>query len=226
MSLFNNNTSKRKTLINTGRADLRMYTAEALQRIRAINAGVILLPKEASPEFMAAYGAISKNAGCERYLSKDDDIISISGVTEFNCQTAKSNAFYDVSGISVLTHCKTENPVKILLSGICIYEKDNNIQFEDCSGISSSVDFEIEHVIIFSKDAKIGNKFLNEVKDKTVVLCGKDLIFESDVDEKMFKNRNLYFLAGKSIICSKNIIGIIQTVASAGKEIAENGRQH
>lgn len=226
MSLFSNNTHKPKTLINTGRADLRRYTAEALQKIKAINAGVVLLPKDASPEFMAAYGGISKNAGSERYLSKDDDIVSVSGVTEFNCQTAKSNAFYDVSGITVLTHCKTENPVKIMLSGICIYEKDNNIQFEDLSGISCSVDFGIEHVIIFSKDVKIGNKFLNEVKDNTVVLCGKDLIFESDVDENMFNNRNIYFLAGKSIICSKKIIGIIQTVASAGKEIAENGKQH
>ncbi|MGN0529295.1 MAG: hypothetical protein ACI4IE_09190 [Eubacterium sp.] len=223
MSLFNKNTSKPKTFVNTGRADLRMYTPEALQKIKAINAGVIILPNDASPEFMEAYGRIAKNAGSERYLSKDEDIVSVSGVAEFNCQNARNDAFYDISGITVLTHCKTENPIKITLSGISIYESDNNIQFEDCSGISHPVNFKIENTVIISADTEVNNDFIEELQDNTVVACGRNLSFNYDVDKDMLKSKTLYFLAGGNIKCPKTISGVVKTMATAGRKIEENG---
>lgn len=222
MSIFNRNTEKAKTVINTGRADLRKYTPEALRKIKIINAGVIILPKEATPEFMEAYSRIVKNTGSEKFLSSNESIVTISGISEFNCQNTNIDTLYEISGITVITNCKTETPVRIILSGICAYEKDNNIQFEDISGISAAVDFKIEHVIIFSKDTEIKGDFFEELKDNTVILCGKDLTFKSDVDKNMLKNRSMYFLAGKKIVCPKDIIGIIQTMAMAGKEITED----
>lgn len=222
MSIFNRNTEKAKTVINTGRADLRKYTPEALRKIKIINAGVIILPKEATPEFMEAYSRIVKNTGSEKFLSNDENIVTISGISEFNCQNTNIDTLYEISGITVLTNCKTEAPVRVILSGICAYESDNNFQFEELSGISHAVDFKIEHVITFSKDAEINGEFFGELKENTVILCGKNLTFKSDVDKNMLKNRNIYFLAGKDIICPKSIIGIIQTMATAGKEITED----
>lgn len=221
MSLFKKNTNRAKTIINTGRADLRLYSADALRKIKLINAGTAILPKEAAPDFMEAYSGITKNIGSEIYLSANDKIVSVSGISEFDCRNADSNTLYDIGGITVLTHCNNEAPANIMLSGISVYEKDNNIKFRDLSGIASTVNFKIEKLIIFSKDTSVNKQFIEDLSNNTVVSCAKDLTLKFDIDREILKSKNLHFLAGKDIICPREIIGTVQTMATAGKEITD-----
>lgn len=222
MALLKNDINKPKAVINTRRADLRLYTADALRRIKAINAGTVILPKEATPDFMEAYSEITKNIGSEKYLGKNDKIVSINGISEFDCRNADSESLYEISGISALTHCNTDSPANIILSGVSVYESDNNISFSDVSGLSTAVNFKIENVVIFSKDGTINKQFIEDITDNTVVMCGKDLTLNFDIDRESLKSKSIYFIAGKDIICPKEIIGTVQTMATAGKEITED----
>lgn len=52
---------KLKSLLNTPRLDLRHSIPSAIAKVKALNAALVILPKEPSEELMAAYGSIPRN---------------------------------------------------------------------------------------------------------------------------------------------------------------------
>ncbi len=93
---------KFKSLLNTPRLDLRHSIPSAISKVKALNAALVILPKEPSEELMAAYGSIPrKNVATELYLEKDEELREINGCSVIECMPGSDKTVYMINGIGV-----------------------------------------------------------------------------------------------------------------------------
>lgn len=223
MSLFKKENTGAKSIINSSNIDLRKYTPQALSKIKAINSSLVLLPKNPTQEFIEAFSEIKeKNIANTLHLDDDTRINSINGDAVIDCSRTDSSTIYIINGEAVIINADIESPITVIVNGSIICEKNANINFLSINGEKLVVNFKIENTINFSKDIKINRQFIEDLNDNSIVVCGRELIFDSDIDRETLKSKTIYFSAGKRIICPKNIIGTVQTMAHAGKEIIED----
>lgn len=223
MSLFKKENTGAKSVINSSNIDLRKYTPQALNKIKAINSALVLFPKNPTPEFIEAFSEIKeKNIANTLHLDEETKINSINGDAVVDCSRADSNAIYIINGSAVIINADIESPITVIVNGCVICEKNANINFLSINGEKLIVHFKIENTISFSKDTKINRQFIEDLSNNSVVICGRELVLDSDIDREILKSKTIYFSAGKRIICPKDIIGTVQTMAHAGKEIIEN----
>ncbi|MCH5315522.1 MAG: hypothetical protein J1E81_06390 [Eubacterium sp.] len=219
MSLFG---IRKKRLINAATVDLRNYSPEALNNLGVINAALVLLPENPTNEFMEAYSNIGvKNIAAEISVDSNKKIYNISGMTELNENNIDYDAIYTVSGVSLIKNLNNDRPVNVMASGILVYDKFTNINFINKSGISVELDFEYTKSKNFQKDAYLDKHFI-ELIDDTVIVGGKDIYFDNDITEEVLFSKNIYFVAGKNIICNKQIKSAVQIKSTVGSKYVFN----
>ena len=223
MSLFKKENTGTKSVINSSNIDLRKYTPQALNKIKAIHASLVLLPKNPTPEFIEAFSEIKEKCIANTlHLDDDAKINTINGNAVIDCSKTDNNTIYIINGSAVIINADVESPITVIVNGSVICEKNANINFLSINGEKLIVNFKIENTINFSKDIRINKQFLEDLNNNTIVICGRELVFAFDIDRETLKSKTVYFFAGKRIICSKEIIGTVLTMAHAGKEIIED----
>lgn len=225
MSLFRNknkSTENKKNEINAAVIDLRSYSANALREIDIINSAVVIMPKNPDNEFIEAYTAIKeKNIAQEITLDENEQLINMSGIKTISDNVTDENGVYDVSGITVIKGLT--KPIKMIASGITVIDKGSNVSFITKSGITANVDFSITDAKIFSKDVELDNRFIELMPDCSVIVCSGDIIFNKDVCEESILGKNICFITGKNIECSKKIRSAVITKSIVTNKIISNG---
>lgn len=218
MLLFN-----KKNIINESALDLRHYSPKALEKAEIINAALVIFPEHPSEELMMAYGNVkTKNIAATINVPDNRKIAGFKGATVLSKENITQGAIHIVNGLTVIKHIETDEPIEIIASGITIYSKNTNMNFLSQNGIIHGVPFEIEDAKIFSSDAKIDSLFIENLNDYTVVAAGNSIIIYNDVTIEMLKKKQIHFAAGNNIKCSYDILGYVQTIATAGNKIEVN----
>lgn len=223
MSLFKNKkTENKKNVINAATLDLRSYTANALKEIDAINAAIVIMPKNPDSEFIEAYAAIKeKNIAEDLALDENQQLINMSGIKTISDNIADENGIYDVSGITVIKGLT--KPIRMIASGITVIDNISNVSFISKSGITANVDFAISDAKIFSKDIELDNRFIELLPDCSVIVCSGDIVFSKDVCEETILNKNICFITSKNIECSKKIRSAVMTKSIVTNKVINNG---
>ncbi len=225
MSLFRNknkSTENKKNVINAATIDLRGYTANALKEIDAINAAIVIMPKNPDSEFIEAYAAIKeKNIAEDLVLDENQQLINMSGIKTISDNIADENGIYDVSGITVIKGLT--KPIRMIASGITVIDNISNVSFISKSGITANVDFTISDAKVFSKDIELDNRFIELMPDCSVVVCSGDIVFSKDVCEETILSKNICFITSKNIECSKKIRSAVMTKSIVTNKVINNG---
>ncbi len=223
MSLFKKkNPENKKNEINAASVDLRNYTANALREIDRINAAVIIIPKNPDNELIEAYASIKeKNFAEELTLDDNESLINMSGIKTISNNLEDENGIYVVSGITIIKGLT--KPIRMIVSGITVMDKDSKVNFISKSGITAEVNFSISEAKIFSKDIELDNRFIELLPDCSVVLGCGDIVFNKDVTEESIISKNIYFIAAKNIECSKKIRSAVMAKSLITNKIISNG---
>ena len=223
MSLFKKqNPENKKNEINAASVDLRNYTANALREIDRINAAVIIIPKNPDSELIEAYASIKeKNFAEELTLDDNESLINMSGIKTISNNLEDENGIYVVSGITIIKGLT--KPIRMIVSGITVMDKDSKVNFISKSGITAEVNFSISEAKIFSKDIELDNRFIELLPDCSVVLGCGDIVFNKDVTEESIISKNIYFIAAKNIECSKKIRSAVMAKSLITNKIISNG---
>ncbi len=223
MSLFKKkNPENKKNEINAASVDLRNYTANALREIDRINAVVIIIPKNPDSELIEAYASIKeKNFAEELTLDDNESLINMSGIKTISNNLEDENGIYVVSGITIIKGLT--KPIRMIVSGITVMDKDSKVNFISKSGITAEVNFSISEAKIFSKDIELDNRFIELLPDCSVVLGCGDIVFNKDVTEESIISKNIYFIAAKNIECSKKIRSAVMAKSLITNKIISHG---
>lgn len=207
---------KFKSLLNTPRLDLRHSIPSAIAKVKALNAALVILPKEPSEELMAAYGSIPrKNVATELYLEKDEELRDINGCSVIECMPGSDKTVYMINGIGVfLNH--TQGTPRVVGNGVFVCSKGTKVDILSANGLTVQLDFEIENTKLFPGAISLDRSFFENIKENTVVACGGVMTVELDVTPEVLQGRNLFLAAGGKIKCSKRLLGVLQTMSVAG----------
>ncbi len=223
MSLFKKkNPENKKNEINAASVDLRSYTPNALRQIDEITAATVILPKNPDSELIEAYAAIKKKTIAEELvLDENEYLITMSGIKTISNNLEDENGIYDVSGITVIKGLT--KPIRMIASGITVIDKNSKVNFISKSGITAEINFAISEAKIFSKDIELDNRFIELLPDCSVIVGSGDIIFSKDVAEESILSKNIYFIAGKNIECSKKIRSAVMAKSLVTNKIINNG---
>lgn len=220
MSIFSKNKQK-KRILNAAIVDLRNYTAAALDNIGLINAATVLIPINPSPDVIESYSNIKvKNIANELSVDKDALISEISGITIIDENNYDPNIIYSTSGTVFIKKFDMDTPVRLITSGITLYEKGAKLQFIAISGIAYELGFVVEHTKTFGNSMEFDNRFIELLEDNTLIICGNSITFSPDVEEETLLNKNIHFAAGNTIKCSKKIKSVIQTKSTLARKLS------
>lgn len=172
---------KFKSLLNTPRLDLRHSIPSAIAKVKALNAALVILPKEPSEELMAAYGSIPrKNVATELYLEKDEELRDINGCSVIECMPGSDKTVYMINGIGVfLNH--TQGTPRVVGNGVFVCSKGTKVDMLSANGLTVQLDFEIENTKLFPGAISLDRSFFENIKENTVVACGGVMTVELDV---------------------------------------------
>lgn len=216
--------SKRKSVINETVLDLRKYTPQALENVKLLNTCCVIFSENPSEDLMTAYGNIkTKNVAATLNLPDDKKIITYNGITVLNQSNYTENAIHLINGLGVIQKIESTEPIEIYSNGFIVYDGSTKIKFIMQNGTCVKTPFEIQDVKTFTADVKIDSLFVESLKNNTVVIAGNDIVIYNDITLELLKEKQIYFAAGNKIKCNYNILGYIQTIATAGKKIEVNG---
>ena len=182
----------------------------------------IIIPKNPDSELIEAYASIKeKNFAEELTLDDNESLINMSGIKTISNNLEDENGIYVVSGITIIKGLT--KPIRMIVSGITVMDKDSKVNFISKSGITAEVNFSISEAKIFSKDIELDNRFIELLPDCSVVLGCGDIVFNKDVTEESIISKNIYFIAAKNIECSKKIRSAVMAKSLITNKIISNG---
>lgn len=215
--------SKSKNIINQAVLDLRRYTSEALKNVKAINASSVIFPENPSEELMNAFGNVKyKNINTMLYLSDSKKLVTFNGATVFGYENTAQNSIYMFNGMGIVKCIESEEPIEVISNGLMVCSQNTKINFISQNGLVIYTPFEITNVRLFGHDAKIDSQFIESMPDNSVIAAGNNMVIYNDVTLDLLKSKQIYFAAGHKIKCDYNILGYVQTIATAGNRIEVN----
>ncbi|MDE5985435.1 MAG: hypothetical protein K2H13_09300 [Eubacterium sp.] len=214
---------KSKNIINQAVLDLRRYTSDALKNVKTINASSVIMPENPSEELMNAFGNVKyKNINNMLYLSDSKRLITFNGATVLGYENVALNSIYMFNGMSIVKYIKSDESIEVISNGLIVCSQNTKINFISQNGLAVYTPFEITNVRLFGHDTKIDSQFIESMPDGSVIAAGHNLIIYNDVTLELLKSKQIYFAAGQKIKCDYNILGYVQTIATAGNKIEVN----
>ncbi len=203
--------------------DLRDYTPQALENIKAIEAvAMLILPENPTSEFIEAFSKIKLAAVAFQYnLPKDKKIVVVNGIKFDKDISLPDNCFAVLNGIYILSKPIQGTNIEYCINGIQLKKKGivNDAKCVSENGIVYEMDFDENKVKFFSNKIDIDKNFIRNIEVGTLVLTGDSLTISDDVTEEDIVNNDVKFFVGDSIICNKNIKGCIQARSIIGNKI-------
>lgn len=193
---------------NQASVDLRSFTPEALKKIQSItNVHLIMLPENPTPEFTEAYTSIKKtNVMTEINVSGNASVFN--GMTILTKNDLAANNLVVCNGFTVLRDIPAEMNIRVIINGSLVKSPDAFIEALKINGTIYKIDNDA-NIIRPVAEINLDRNFINNIKEKTVILsCGKASICD-DVTEEMLSEKQVKFIAAGKIIARKELHGYI-----------------
>ena len=156
------------------------------------------------------------------YLSDSKRLITFNGATVLGYENVALNSIYMFNGMSIVKYIKSDESIEVISNGLIVCSQNTKINFISQNGLAVYTPFEITNVRLFGHDTKIDSQFIESMPDGSVIAAGHNLIIYNDVTLELLKSKQIYFAAGQKIKCDYNILGYVQTIATAGNKIEVN----
>lgn len=219
--------NKKKKIRNVAQLDLRNYTAQALSKISAIeNVAIILLPENPSAEFTVAYAEIDKVAiANEIPVPSNKKTALFNGGILLSGANIPNDSICFVNGSAIIYNTKNVVDTSFIVNGFVLVEKDANINFQTANGavLEANVDFDFDKLKFYPSEITVDSVMIKNLEKDASVAAGGRMKIDNTVTEAEVVEKNLTFIAGGEIVCSKNIAGCIKARSIVGGRIKENG---
>ena len=210
----------KKKISNVATLDLRNYSANALREIKSIESVATIIAAEGDEEYNDAFSSIKlKNVANTIYMPKGKKLVKMNGKCILTDSLVEKGAYYFLNGISVVYGLSEESDISVFSNGILLVQRSSKVNILKTNGINLTEDFNGEDIKIFSNDVVVDCGFVNEAKKGTFVFSGNDITIENDVTADMLREKEIRFIAGNDIYCSKKILGYVGNNSTIGNEI-------
>lgn len=211
---------RKKVIQAVGTLDLRSYSAAAVGMIKKIRSvGMVILPKDASEEFMEAYGQIDFQAvGSVLTLDKEDMICELNGFSVLTGDTVKENTIYVVNGFAVVHSLTSDLVPRFVVNGFVLKEKNSSAEFLSVNGKIMEAE-DLSKAKIMPDILKLDTSVLNNLETGSVLVISNNLIVDDYVSEELLKEKNIHFIVGNKILCNKSVYGYIAAHSDVGNKI-------
>lgn len=211
---------RKKVIQAVGTVDLRNYSAAALGMIKTIRAvGMVILPKDASEEFMEAYGRITlRSVGNVFTLDKETVICELNGFSVLTEETANSNSIYIVNGFAFVHSLSPDVCPQLIVNGFLLKDKSSSVNLLSINGRVVER-HDLSKIKIMPSNVKLDASLLDNLEKDCVLLASNNINIDDYISEDMLKEKNIQFIAGNKILCHKSIYGYIAAHSDVGNKI-------
>ena len=209
----------KKSIINTGLLDLRNYSPAALEKIKLINAGTIILPSDADKGFYEAYATVKVNAGSTIKLKTEEIICTVNGFSIIDNTTVKANTVYLVNGAALVHSIPKDTHIKLIVNGAVFVDKSCEAEFLSTNGSVIKTEFDMNNSKFYSQNLQIDTKFVSYCEENCTIIVANTLTFTPDVTTKDLEIKKLHFIVGNTIKCNNSLYGYIAANSQFGNKI-------
>lgn len=208
----------KKTYKNIPILDLCGHTADSLKKIRRIkNVPVLIIPKERSAEWTAAYTDIgTENVARIIELDKGQKYRIINGSAILTDEETNDGEIFIVNGSCILE--TRENVPELYVNGMLIKRKSAHCKLISLDG--QPIEIADDAVLkTYPVEAVIDRDTIKNLPEKTALIAGVEIKLKSDITETELLAKKIKFYAGVSIECPKGIYGYVNANSQVGVDI-------
>lgn len=211
----------RKTIRNQIMLDIRCYSAEALKKIKCIqNVITLILPKDASNEYLSAYAGIKKNRVVNVVnLDVNEQISTVNGGMILTGEVVPEDRVLVLNGSLIVHSFPKDFKFRFIINGSAVVQKGIEIDALSVNGSILTADFNSETAKIYGNMITVDSQYIENIQKGTNIVAGNMIEIDSQVSEDEIIEKDVYFIAGNSIKCDKKIVGCVKARSTVGNSI-------
>ena len=209
---------------NQALADLTLFDAKALSKIKSItNVAILMIPADAPSEYYEALTDIKMtNVASTIKIPGDAVPLHINGTTVITAQELPENAVVISNGITVLKGFDDyKSDSGFYVNGVLVKSKNCTAKIHACNGITMTMPDDEFECSIWGDSVTVDEDMLLHLKEKTLIIGGNKLFLDESVSEQLIEEKDIRFLSGYKIIAPKKIIGCVKARSTVGFSIVE-----
>ena len=181
------------------------------------NVAVLIIPKERSAEWTAAYTDIgTENVARIIELDKGQKYRIINGTAILTDEETNGGEIFIVNGSCILE--TRENVPELYVNGMLIKRKSARCKLISLNG--QPVEIADDAVLkTYPVEAVIDRDTIKNLPEKTALVAGVEIKLKSDIFETELLAKKIKFYAGVSIECPKGIYGYANANSQVGVDI-------
>jgi hypothetical protein len=206
--------------------DLRnINNVSDLKEIEKIkNVAILITPKDSSNEIMGAIASIAKeNVAMTFSLSNDAVVSMINGISDLQdsdfCTDRETVIF--ANGVIIIKTLSADVKGSIIANGTVLLHESLkefcNISFISINGMKAYADF--DDYKAYAREVVIDAEYISYLNPKTAVVAARSIRMKNDITVDMLKEKLIKLVAGREIICSKNIASYVTANSICGRGI-------
>ena len=209
---------------NQALADLTLFDAKALSKIKSItNVAILMIPADAPSEYYEALTDIKMtNVASTIKIPGDAVPLHINGTTVITAQELPENAVVISNGITVLKGFDDyKSDSGFYVNGFLVKSKNCAAKIHACNGITMTMPDDDFECSIWGDSVTVDEDMLRHLNEKTLIIGGNKLFLDESVSEQLIEEKDIRFLSGYKIIAPKKIIGCVKARSTVGFSIVE-----
>ncbi len=210
----------KKKYKNIAVLDFRDYSAEALKKIKSMeNVACLILPKNVDEAWTNELSNIEiKNCATRIYLEPGENVHKINGASVLDDDSVVDGEKYLLNGAAVIA-TKEKKPI-LYVNGAAVALGGANYSVEDLNGTLIKAEPKGEYRV-YPNYVKINASMLENLPDNFTVVVGNSVEIEADVTESLLKEKRIFFVAGNSVLCRREIYGYVGANSQVGNTVKE-----
>lgn len=206
--------------------DLRNYTdIAAINEIEEIkNVALLIMPRDASPEVMAALTRVEKkNIAVTISLTMDQKVNMLNGNVELTDAnfSKDGNSVVLANGNVIIRNISPETRGELIVNGKVLFHDSLKgqlgIDLMSVNGQSYYKDF--SEYKFFGNDLVANDEFFSYLQPKTALEIGNCLKLEENVRIETLKQQSPIFIVGGNAYCSAPLIPYLRATAEVNGEV-------
>ncbi len=214
------------TIKNLPICDLRTYMdVSAIQEIEEIkNIALLILPKDAPPEVMAALAKVEKkNVAVTISLGKDQQVHMLNGnieLTDANF-SKDGNSVVLANGNIIIHSISPETRGGVIINGVALIHESLKQQasIDLIANNGQTLYWDFSDYKIFGNELIADDEFFTYLQPKTALVVGNCLRLEENVRLETLKQQQPMFIVGNNAYCPAHLMSYLRATAQVGNEI-------
>lgn len=177
--------------------DLRSFDAKALKKIKLISCvGIVIIPKNADPEFTHIYAGIKKDAiGDVIEIDREDNLVTYNGSTVLTKDSVPENALVMINGMALVMDMPRKHNLRLICNGAIVKMQDASFSMYKQNG--SVIDYPRDNSApyrFYTGETTLDSAAVSYFENDTVIICSGQLNVTEGVTNEMLAEKNLFFI--------------------------------